>query len=107
VLSEKKEHQLAKKHVESAIRKLEVLERNKENESLLAIAYFTLGCQQEFLEEYEQSFKSYTQACKLECHKKQSESLIREFRSSVSQVSNKLRRQNRGRSGSTQSPEPG
>lgn len=44
VLSEKKEHHLAKKHVESAIRKLEVLERNKENESLLAIAHFTLGC---------------------------------------------------------------
>ena len=45
----------------------------KEKHSLLAIAYYNLGCQQEHLKEYYKSMKSYLTALQLERQKSQFE----------------------------------
>ena len=69
LFSGKKKHVKAKRHAENAIAKLKSQEQTEENQSLLAIAYFNLGCQQEFLKDLESSLKSYLAACKIETNK--------------------------------------
>ena len=77
ILSHKGDHYGALKHVKSSIEKLEndlaalkakleqgsadaeLVEEAKEKQSLLAIAYYNQGCQQEHLKEYSKSLQSY------------------------------------------------
>ena len=73
ILSHKGDHQAALKHVKSSIVKLEndlaalktrieearpdreIIDEAREKQSLLAIAYYNQGCQQEFLKDFSKS----------------------------------------------------